>query len=82
MVVEKCHYCDKPSKKLCDCIVSFDPLKTCDRHLCDDHAKREGSVVACRRGHGGCDYDTVDKCPEHVGKKYAISFPHEGKVAP
>lgn len=67
----KCHYCDQPAVKLCDEIVGQPwpgHQRTCDRPLCRDHTTQTGRVhLNFGGGRGG--WDSIDKCPEHAGKR-------------
>ena len=52
--VKKCDFCDRPSTKQCDYPVS--KTQTCDKFMCDAHAKRQGP--------------NLDTCPDHPVMRY------------
>jgi hypothetical protein len=50
--MKKCRWCERPSTKLCDFVVSPPEQRTCNAPMCDAHAKRVGP--------------NLDHCPEHA----------------
>lgn len=63
-----CFVCGMPETKLCDGILAdrlIDPKSgTCDRPMCDRHAKTVEAVYVCRRGKGKSTVMTRDLCTD------------------
>jgi hypothetical protein len=63
---KRCHHCKFVSEYQCDYPTSKG--KTCDRHLCSDHARRQPDVAPLLPGLecvAGFEAETRDYCPEH-----------------
>lgn len=63
-----CYICGMPATKLCDGVLSeklINPLTgSCDRPMCDLHAKTVGTTYVCRRGKGKPTIITRDLCAD------------------
>ncbi|MCA6572125.1 MAG: hypothetical protein IM535_05085 [Pseudanabaena sp. M38BS1SP1A06MG] len=61
-----CYLCSLPETKLCDGLLAdrlINPQSgTCDRPMCDRHAKTVGTTYVCRRGKGKSSVITRDLC--------------------
>ncbi|MCA6580463.1 MAG: hypothetical protein IM537_18780 [Pseudanabaena sp. M57BS1SP1A06MG] len=64
-----CYLCGLPETKLCDGLLAdrlINPQSgTCDRPMCDHHAKTVSTMFVCRRGKKGKSaIITRDLCPD------------------
>ena len=61
-----CYICQSPETKLCDGVLLeklINPITgSCDRPMCDLHAKTVATTYICRRGKGKSTVVTKDLC--------------------